>query len=399
MGGLPRRFRVRTLLILVLVVGVPLGLWKRARNEKLAVEAAYAALEQEDCIIDFAYAEPTVLGSLAEFLGIGYAKSSRVEFLGMDLDEPTANLLNLLPAIHEFDSPAYFESCQLEYLRPRPECEIVTICCGEANGDFSLVAEVFPNVRCLKLSGMRIADDDIAALSRIATLEELDLGPSEALPGGSYASLKRARSLRCLTVCELSAADVEVIAQLESLETLKIYRSDLEENSLMAIASLPKLEELHLTNCSIPLGSQLPQFSKLSTLDLSRSRFPADWIDEVSNLKNLSALVMGSCPVELTDLHAEQLLQVTDLSKLDLSGSTCSERFVVRLLDHPHLNELWLNKCEIKWEESTVWPEGTSIRTLYLWGVKLPPGKGGLIEKTFGRGHVSFSIDELFQCK
>src|SRR5690606_26785378 len=155
--------------------------------------------------------------------------------------------------------------------------------------------------------------------------------------------------------------------------------------------------ELRLRNCSIPPGTQLPLFSKLSTINLSGSRFPGEWIAELSKMSKLRTLTLDSCPVELTDHHAELLLQLPHLWKLDLSGSTCSETFVVRLLAHPHLNEIWLNNCKINWEDSTVWPEKTSVRTLYLWDVMLPEGKQEILDKTLA-GRASFSTMDLQFC-
>lgn len=395
MGRLPKRFRVRTLLILVLVVGVPLGLWKRARNEKLAVEATYAALEQRECTIDYEYREPTFFGALSERLGISYPVSSRVKVVADELDKSLAELLNRLPAIR------HFESCtgcyQFEHLHARPACEEVVIQGGDWGADLSFVARLFPNVKYLDLSGTAITDDDIAGLSRIETLEELNIGTCKALTARSYAQLKQSPSLRSLTASDLSPESIAEIAQIKSLETLHIYRSDLSANSWQSLQSLSQLEDLSLRNCSIPSGTRLPLFSKLSCIDLSGSRFPGEWVDELSKISKLGAVTLESCPVELTDHHAEQLLQLPHLWKLDLSGSTCSEAFVVRLLAHPHLNEIWLNNCYMNWEDSTVWPERTGVRTLYLWDVKLPQGKQEIVEKSLS-GRASFSRMDLLIC-
>ena len=115
---------------------------------------------------------------------------------------------------------------------------------------------------------------------------------------------------------------------LEKSETEKLYSNDLwglkeftmpeGAQSAADLAKIPYLKKLTIPKFTLSDLNFLENFSKLETLDLTGSRFPAESLKILSTLPSLQNLLLSDCGISTI----EPLREVTGLKRLDLSNNT-----------------------------------------------------------------------------
>jgi hypothetical protein len=151
------------------------------------------------------------------------------------------------------------------------------------------------SLRRLSIFGSTLTDSGIANLSRLANLEELDLGGAQptddglrplqnlrrlrylglygakltatnlramaTTSDGSARPFQRLRTIDLRAAAGFKLADVSALADLESLDELRIYAHDINAEAIQALKSLPHLRRLDVAE---EMGSGLP----LNTLEV-----------------------------------------------------------------------------------------------------------------------------------
>ena len=132
----------------------------------------------------------------------------------------------------------------------------------------------------------------------------------------SYDDLQYLSFLKTLVIKNGPYADMSCIGKLENLTELKITDTSVSREVFESIASLPLLEKLTLSNCSLSSISAIETASQLTYLDVSNNA--------ISNLESLAGLT------KLTEAYLQDnaigdlsaLSSATMLEKLDVSGNT-----------------------------------------------------------------------------
>lgn len=137
--------------------------------------------------------------------------------------------------------------------------------------------------------------------------------PAEAK---DYDDIKHMIYLESLTVENAIADELSVISGLNSLKTLKITNSSIQEETLSSIGALPKLTSLTLSNCSLSTIAPLSGLASLEVLDVSNNTIRN--IDAIRSMEGLKELYLQQNA--LNDLSA--LSGLSGLTKLDVSHNS-----------------------------------------------------------------------------
>ncbi|XP_061687174.1 tubulin-specific chaperone E isoform X2 [Syngnathoides biaculeatus] len=254
-------------------------------------------------------------------------------------------------------------------------------CLVNGPGEDGQILKATPNVRWLDLSASLLCRwEDVAAIGvQLEHLETLLLSSNRLrLPSDPSAHRRAFRNLKVLTLidCELTWTQVlrcapmwpeleELIVEdnritrldrpegvLQELRSLNVSKNPLDQESLLNLAALPRLEQLTMTDTgfsdirfpdaapaklsrpsrvSVPSGPETSPFASLEKLNLSRNNI-SEWgvIDELSKLPSLRHLWCRGNP----------------LASADRNPRTANQMLVAKL---PHLRVL--DGCEVTPEE------------------------------------------------
>ena len=100
---------------------------------------------------------------------------------------------------------------------------------------------------------------------------------------------------------------MQILSELDSLQTLYITNSVISSDDLTVISQLPLLENLTMSGCYLSTIRNLAGATGLKYLDLSQN-----------SIRDISALT-GMTQLEYLDLSDNALIRLDDLSGLTLS--------------------------------------------------------------------------------
>ncbi len=165
-----------------------------------------------------------------------------------------------------------------------------------------------------------ISDELGVPAEEITPYHLLDLTELEAGGVKNLAGLLHAENIEKLTLKSLDHfARLEIVFELEELETLSVSDSRLRGVDIEEVSQLEELEELRLEGNKI---NQLPSFVGLGELEfLSLRNNEIVAIDELKVLRSIKVLDLSNNHIK--DLSP--LVELTRLHKLDLSGNRITE--------------------------------------------------------------------------
>ncbi|KAF7643570.1 hypothetical protein LDENG_00237020 [Lucifuga dentata] len=210
------------------------------------------------------------------------------------------------------------------------------------------IRKTTPNIWGLDLSGTLLSCwDDVAAITQqMSKLEELWLSDNRLrLPSDPLAHCQAFSSLRVLTLnsCDLTWPQIlscasmwpqledlcindnnitelqRPVGVLQSLKSLSLCRNPLEQDSVLSLAALPRLEILNLSSTGLSVirfddvspGSKTAMFSTLTNLHLDHNNI-SEWfvIDELEKLPSLVRLTCRSNQLVSSDGNARSANQL-----------------------------------------------------------------------------------------
>ncbi len=157
-----------------------------------------------------------------------------------------------------------------------------------------------PNVTSLWLGTTKLTD---ASLSRFP----------EAFPKLESISIDEA---------EFTATGFDALAKLP-VRILKLTKSNLTEESLVAIGKMKALETLKLEEC----------------------QYEAAWLKHLAGLENLTDLNLEMSPFD--DTAATHVAKLPKLEEIDVSGSQLGDTGFLELVAVPQLKDLWIGETKV----------------------------------------------------
>lgn len=132
------------------------------------------------------------------------------------------------------------------------------------NSAISLL-ENFPKLKKLRIAKNQI--DDLSGLSKVRSLEDLDLSECAMLDDAAMTPLKDLTKLKKLNLWRVNISDAGIasIANLQSLESLNLDNTRLSDRGMLILTGLNELTFLHLGSTQIS-DAGLPYLSSLVNL-------------------------------------------------------------------------------------------------------------------------------------
>ncbi|XP_037621753.1 tubulin-specific chaperone E-like [Sebastes umbrosus] len=257
-------------------------------------------------------------------------------------------------------------------------------------GDDGEIRKTTPNVQRLDLSRTLLSCwEDVAAITQqLDKLKELELSNNTLrLPSDLSAHCQAFCSLRVLALssCDLTWPQIlecapmwpqleELLVDennitelqrpegvLQSLKSLSLCCNPLEQHSVLSLAALPRLEQLHLSNTRLsdirfddtPPGSQTAMFPALQMLKLDQNNI-TEW-RVVNELAKLPSLVNLSC-------------RGNRLVSSDGNPKTATQQIIAKLGQL-----VTLNSCQIHHDER----RGAELDYIKMFGVEWLKAGGG----------------------
>ena len=342
----PRRRRLRVslrgLMILVLVIGVPLG-WvaHRIRTQRQAIAAVRAAgghISFDYQAVNFMYrtgpqrpsrTEPAAPRWLRRWLGDELFQHVEMVYFNNPVSP------SILTTIAQFDRLESFSLSQ-----------------SAGDGDGSLHLQGLSGLTNLSLSGAWINDAILSEIARMPALRSLTLFKSAATDAGfaRLAALPELRRLQIFQATHLTDAGMaQLLAGMPKLENLSLFGQG-PESLTATLAALvrhhPNLGRLSL-ECSGVEDFDLAMIGRLTQLhDLSlRGRFTSVGLAHLQPLNRLTRLIVSNPGVDdagVDDAGAQHLASLIALEEVFLTDCRLTDAGLASLATLPKLTRLVL---------------------------------------------------------
>ena len=305
------QFRLRTLLIVVLVLSLPLSWFavrmERARRQREAVEAIENALGW----VTYEPAVPTAPDWARNVLG----------------DDFFVDVVEVRSGLNAFyDDPTVYTM---------PNTERLSNTAPPVTDAWLEHITALTSLKKLYITGRtRITDVGLANLKGLTGLEELTIGRSKITDTGLA-------NLRGLT----------------KIKSLTLSFSEITDAGLCNFKGLTRLETLGLTGLQVngPGLDHLKGLTSLKSLDLDSSEGVDAELEHLSGLISLKSLSLRKA--QITDEGLEHLKALTNLRKLDIAFNRVTQQGVDNL-------RLALPNCEIRYSVPRRRQEEDPIRTI-----------------------------------
>ncbi|WP_167547202.1 leucine-rich repeat domain-containing protein [Stieleria maiorica] len=284
---LPRRFQLRTLLLIVLVVAVFFA-WIgkdliRSRLQRSIVESIEASGGQ----VFFDYQKSSSSGFTA-YLRDAQPHGSRVirALFGEDL---------------------YAKASCVVFLDPQT-----------VDGDIARLGEL-PDLSEVMISGVGVTDESVQSILRIRRLRSLSLTHTSVSPQG-LAGLQAARTLQHLTLAGSSATDkhLETLSEFHALDSIQVIDSPITDDGLRSLGGLHRLKRLDIYRCKTISNagvSELGRLEDLERLHLLQSNISDASLEILVRLRRLRELRLDG---KITDVGFGHLGNLQEMEYLDL---------------------------------------------------------------------------------
>jgi hypothetical protein len=306
---LRRRFQfgVRSLLVIVVVLSVPLGwfAWEtqRARRQREAVEAIKRADGRVlyDCEFDEngdwwgPGIAPRIPAWMRKLLGHDFF----AEVVEIYLSDPDDAALSHVRKIGPFKTFVSYRSYKVTDI-------------GLAN------FEGLTRLEVLALPGAQVTDAGLVHLKRLTLLQTLDLSGTDVTDAG-LPKLKALTKLKSLGLCRTQVTDAGLVhlKELTNMESLGLEETQVTDAGLVHLRGLAKLEMVSLldTQVSDTGLAELKTLPKLKWLSLSRTHITDDGLTHLTVLTNLETLYLSD--TRATDEGIEKLQRALPNTKIE----------------------------------------------------------------------------------
>lgn len=221
-----------------------------------------------------------------------------------------------------------------------PKATSVTICrgLGRSWGNYRALLEVlqkYKDLEELTLEGAAIKDDDLKPIAGLKNLKSLDLDAATILTGAGLAHLKSCSQLRLTNCFGLKDGVWPVVASLKSLEYLEIrYQNNATATDIEKLAELKNLKTLKLggnqdATINGKLFKHLKALKNLEHVELEYFRLTDADIDDLVALSSLRFLSIGyswAPNFDLTNKGIAKLRGHRNLTALHITGGRFSMR-------------------------------------------------------------------------
>ncbi|GAB4155468.1 MAG: hypothetical protein Tsb009_32270 [Planctomycetaceae bacterium] len=192
-------------------------------------------------------------------------------------------------------------------------------------------------------------DDSLKAVSRITSLEHLDLDST----GITDVGLKSLQTLKNLTSLQLSSTTItdkglESLATLKNLEELKLYNAQISDAGIAKLKPLQKMRSIDLGYCKKITDTAIKtvaSFPKLERLDLRSTNVGDPAMESLKNAKNLTDLNLSYCR-RITPKGLSKLAGLKKLQTLGLQYTNASTLTMTHLSGLTELRDLNLRSCK-----------------------------------------------------
>jgi Leucine-rich repeat (LRR) protein len=227
--------------------------------------------------------------------------------------------------------------------------------------------------RSLSLYNTSVTDEGIRTLSQASGLEEIhvvsDLLTDDCMP--AVCSLPRLRSLLFDGVPGVTDRGIAALTNVRDLRELYLNGTQLTDRGLRHVAHLKDLWNLCLNDTRVSdEGVRLfGSLQSLNLLSLERTKVTGRTFASVVN-NDCFSLYLGGAEVDDDGVRVitERL---TNLMRLDLSGTRITDRSVPYLARLPKLNDVRLRHTDISDEGLQVLFNHPSLEAIYLQGTKV----------------------------
>ncbi|XP_067944839.1 uncharacterized protein [Watersipora subatra] len=153
-------------------------------------------------------------------------------------------------------------------------------------------------------------------------------------------------SLKQLQLKNVNPSQLDCLSSLTGLKVVMIWSSDFSAGLPPVIAELETLESLKLIDCQLrELPQSLKSLKRLKELDLALNNFSAGLPPVISEIGTLESLTLMSC--QLRDLP-QSLKSLKRLKKLDLDYSNFSAGLPPVIGEIGTLESLTLEDCQLR---------------------------------------------------
>lgn len=331
------RFRLRTLLILMCVLGAGLALggnyWRRLKQQHSAIAQVERAggevffaheIELSDNSLVISYdSPPPGPGLLRRLLGenafatVDYVKlRDHPEFSQID-----PKLLRTFPSLRKLDLPA------------------------DLHDDWLRQAAQLPQLRSIQISSAStwgpVKPISLGPLSQSRSLRSLDL-LFKSLSADNLGEVAQLRQLTSLTFSVPHSASPSMLRQLtgpENLESLSIIAYQMDFGTL-DITKFPRLRALKMMMGSFDQANlqAIGKLQHLEDLQLESIDFPKRDVSRLASLRRLRRLELYGTNV--ADSGVESLGSLLELRTLTLRGTQLTPAALARVSRFPELQDL-----------------------------------------------------------
>ena len=329
------QYRLRTLLLLFVVLSLPLAVWTHREHQHRIQVAAYRVLRREgarcyvltDCyncgagydseIADYNHCRELLRGDVLRRDDVVVG----VDVWGLPVSDD-----DVLSAIMCFPSLKALDFRQTSTSERR----------------FGEIAKL-RSLEALHLNDTGITDLTLRHLSALRSMRLLNLRHTK-ISSAAPAYLSSMRQLEILVLAAHNIGDESLrhLAGLPRLRVLSLSETRVTDKGLATLRPLKSLQFLDLDECLISDAglAELADFHTLTGLVLSRTRVSDKGLATLRRLKSLDFLDLEDCAI--SDAGVAQLCEMTSLRTVGLTGTSVTSAGVARLRSmNPKIDGDW----------------------------------------------------------
>lgn len=165
----------------------------------------------------------------------------------------------------------------------------------------AMIAEKFPALESLELSYCGITDADLSPLGKLKSLQTLKMNDNYDMTGSSFgfvADLKKLRLLNLEQCMKLTDEAVAGISRSSSIESLNLGTCEsLTAASASHLAAMTSLKELEVPGIGLPDAAikDLVKTKGLTSLDIAVSQVSDESLALIATMPNLKRLGLRAC--------------------------------------------------------------------------------------------------------